>query len=272
MATATLTRKARQLLAEARTRAGTAAPLLARLKADPANLMALAGMAPDPWQAALLRSSAERVLLLCSRQAGKSQTAAALALRAALLEAPALVLLFSPTLRQSGELFRDKVLRLFNALGRPVSITQESALQMALANGSRIISLPGDEGTVRGYSGVALLVLDEASRVPDALYNAVRPMLAVSRGRLICLSTPAGKRGFFYEEWTGTGSWERVRIPAEQCPRIDPGFLAEEERTLGPRWFRQEYGCSFEDVVGALFSEADIAAAAEEAPPAMFRS
>jgi hypothetical protein len=160
------------------------------------------------------------MLLLYSRQAGKSQTAAALALRAALLEPPALVLLLSPSQRQSGELFRSKVLRLWRALGSPAKARQPTQLQLELANGSRLISLPGDEETIRGYSGVSLLVVDEASRVPDALYCSVRPMLAVSRGRLIALSTPFGKRGWFFEEWTGAAAWRRVEIRASQCPRI----------------------------------------------------
>src|SRR5262245_23342455 len=199
-------------------------------------------MEPDPWQTSLLRCGSPRLrlLMLASRQVGKSQTAAALALRMALLEPPALVLLLSPTLRQSGELFRDKVLRLYNALGRPVPTLQESALSMGLANGSRIVSLPGDEKNIRGYSGVSLLIVDEAARVDDALYYAVRPMLAVSKGRMVCLSTPFGKRGWFFEAWTGPDSWDRYRIVADECPRITPHFLAEERRALGPRWFAQE--------------------------------
>jgi hypothetical protein len=204
------------------------------------------------------------MLLLCSRQSGKSQTAAALALREALLHPRALVLLLSPTLRQSGELFRDKVKRLYNAMGRPVATRQESTLSMELANGSRVISLPGDEQTIRGYSGVGLLVVDEASRVSDALYYAVRPMLAVSQGRLICLSTPFGKRGWFFDEWHGEGDWHRVKITAEQCPRIPASFLAEEERAIGPRWFRQEYCCSFEDVIDQVFAYEDIRAACDD--------
>jgi hypothetical protein len=199
--------------------------------------------------------------MLCSRQAGKSQVAAALAVRTALFQAPALVLLLSPSLRQSGELFRDKFLPLWNRLGRPVPVVQESALQITLANGSRVISLPGDEETIRGYSGVRLLVVDEAARVPDALYRSVRPMLAVSRGRLVCLSTPFGKRGFFHDAWHGAESWERVRIEAKDCPRISPQFLAEERVALGDRWFRQEYECSFEDIIDAVFSHEDISAA-----------
>lgn len=229
--------------------------------ADPARIMTAAGMSPDPWQAKLLRSSPRRALLLCSRQAGKSQTAAALALRAALLEPPALVLLLSPTLRQSGELFRDKVKRLYEALGRPVKATQESALTMHLANGSRVISLPGDEGTIRGYSGVSLLVIDEAARVPDTLYLAVRPMLAVSGGALVAMSTPAGKRGWFYEAWESDEPWERVRVRAEDCPRISPEFLAEERRAYGERAYAQEFGCSFVDTVDAVFDQESIDAA-----------
>src|SRR5208282_1075770 len=99
-----------------------------------------------------------------------------------------------------------------------------------LANGSRIVSLPGDEKNIRGFSGVALLVIDEAARVLDSLYCSVRPMLAVSRGRMVALSTPYGKRGWFHDEWHGAGEWQRVRITAPECPRITAEFLAEEKR------------------------------------------
>lgn len=213
--------------------------------------MVEAGITPDPWQANVLNSNASRLMLLCSRQAGKSLTAAALAVLTAVVEAPALILLLSPTQRQSGELFRDKVRRIYNGLGKPVATTQESQLQMELANGSRIVSLPGDEETIRGYSGVKLIVIDEASRVPDSLYYAVRPMLAVSGGRLVAMSTPFGKRGWFYTEWHNDSPWERVRITAEQCPRIPREFLEEERRTLGEDWYAQEYGCEFRDGGGS---------------------
>lgn len=215
-------------------------------RADPALILSAAGKAADPWQAELLRGDRRQALLCCSRQSGKSTTAAALALKTALLSPGSLVLLLSPTLRQSGELFRDKVRRLYQDLGRPVPTTgQDSALGMELANGSRIISLPGDEGTIRGYSGVALLVIDEAARVSDDLYRAVRPMLAVSGGRLVALSTPFGRSGWFAHEWHGEGPWERVRITARECPRIPAEFLEEERRAMGQDWFDQEYDCQF---------------------------
>src|SRR5262249_39600343 len=138
------------------------------------------------------------------------------------------------------------------------------------ANGSRVVSLPGDEATIRGYSGVKLLVVDEAARVPDDLYRAVRPMLAVSGGRLICLSTPWGKRGFYFEAWHGANPRHRVRVEASQCPRISAEFLEEERQALGERWFRQEYGCSFEDVIDSVFSHDDIMAMADDDVPPLF--
>jgi hypothetical protein len=169
-----------------------------------------------------------------------------------------LTLLLSPTLRQSGELFRDKVMRLYEANGRPLKAKQETALQLTLENGSRIVSLPGEESTIRGYSNVALLVVDEAARVSDALYCAVRPMLAVSRGRLIALSTPFGKRGWFYDEWCGDEPWHRVCVNADECPRIPRDFLERERRSLGERYFSQEFFCEFKDMIGAAFSGQDI--------------
>jgi hypothetical protein len=220
--------------------------------------MSEAGMTPDGWQQKLLRSTSDRVLILACRQGGKSQTAAALALREALLYPPALVLLLSPTLRQSSEMFKDKVRRLYNALGRPVATAQESALSLELTNGSRIISLPGIEETIRGYSGVRLLVIDEAARVPDDLYKSVRPMIATSRGKIVALSTPWGKRGFFYGEWESRHPWQRVSVSALSCPRISREFLEEERQALGDRFFAQEYLNSWEDAIDAVFSAADI--------------
>jgi hypothetical protein len=183
--------------------------------------------------------------------------AGVLAVHAALYEPGSLVLLLSPTLRQSQELFK-KCLSLYRAADKPIPPESETALTLSLENGSRIVSLPGKEGTVRGYSGVRLLAIDEAARVPDDLYASVRPMLAVSGGRLVALSTPFGTRGWWYEAWRSEEPWERYRITAEACPRISPEFLAEERRNVGEWWFEQEYFCEFLDAQSQAFRHEDI--------------
>jgi len=227
---------------------------------DPVQLARRVGVTPDPWQADVLRSAAPRMLLNASRQSGKSTTVALLNVYTALYQPNSLCLMLSPSLRQSGELFK-KAVGIYRDLGRPVPAEVETALTLTLENGSRIISLPGQEGTVRGYSGVRLLSIDEASRVPDALYMAVRPMLAVSGGRLVAMSTPFGTRGWWYEAWESAEPWERYEVPADRCPRISPTFLEEERRSMGVWWFDQEYGCKFLDAQDSVFRRADIDAA-----------
>jgi hypothetical protein len=211
------------------------------------------GLEPDAWQEQLLRSASERVLLNCSRQSGKSTMTAVITLHRALYHPGSLILCLAPALRQSQELF-GKVLGFYRNLGRPVTPHAERKLSLELENGSRIVTLPGTEKTIRGFSGTSLLVLDEAARVEDALYHAVRPMLAVSGGALMMLTTPYGKRGVFYEEWTGGRGWERYEVPASECPRITPEFLEEERATLPPFIYRQEYECSFEETEDQVFS------------------
>ncbi len=226
------------------------------LALDPALIMEAMGHEPDPWQLRLLRSQARRMLLNCSRQTGKSTAVGVLAAHTALFQERALVLLLSPALRQSQELFK-KVLDAYHAVDAVVPADAENRLTLELANGSRIVSLPGKEGTIRGYSGVDLLIIDEAARVPDELYKAIRPMLAVSAGRLIAPSTPSGKRGWWHGAWMSDQPWERYRVPVDECPRITPEFLQEERAALCA-WYDQEYMCEFLEIEGAMFRYEDI--------------
>jgi hypothetical protein len=230
---------------------------------DPVALARRTGLTPDPWQATFLRSTEARILLNCSRQSGKSTVTAQLGVHTALYEPGSLALLLSPSLRQSQELFR-KALDTYRGLDNPVPVEAESAPRLELENGSRIVSLPGKEQTVRGFSGVRLLAVDEAARVPDDLYFAIRPMLAVSGGRLVALSTPFGTRGWWYEAWRSEEPWRRFEVPADECPRISAEFLDEERRTMGDWWFRQEYGCAFLDAETQPFTGEDIERAFDE--------
>ena len=225
---------------------------------DPSLILVAQAMTPDPWQRDLLLCRESYLLLNCARQTGKSTTVAALALHRLLTVANSLVLVVAPAERQSHELFR-KVLDAYQALGQPVKAIKSNQSELELANGSRLVALPGREETIRSFSGVDLLILDEASRVPDDLYRSVRPMLAVSQGRLLALSTPFGQRGWFYDEWVGSGPWQRIHVPWRQCPRIAADFIAEETRALGQGWVDQEYNGLFTALEGLVYPEFDLA-------------
>jgi hypothetical protein len=217
------------------------------------------GVPPDPWQTTVLTSNDPRIILNVSRQIGKSSVVAIKSLHIALAEPHALILLLSRSLRQSAELGR-KVFESYRTAGRgAIPPEAETKLALELSNGSRILCLPGgDEAAIRGFSGVRCLVLDEASRIPDSLYVAVRPMIAVSGGSMMLLSTPFGKRGFFYRVWSSSQRWLKIMVKGSECPRLTPEFLAEELIELGERWYLQEYGCAFVEAIGQVFSDAAI--------------
>jgi hypothetical protein len=219
------------------------------------------GLVPDAWQARVLRSSARRLLLLCSRQAGKSTIASIAALHRAVFFPGSLVLVVSPSLRQSSELGRKITDGLDRLLAAPER-EEDSRLTLKLTNGSRICCLPASETTIRGFSAASLIIEDESAFVEDSVYVAIRPMLAVSQGRLMLLSTAHGKRGHFFVEWSSDAdAWERVKVTANECPRISPDFLVDERRALGETRYMQEYFCSFADRDGAVFAHDAVMAA-----------
>jgi len=192
----------------------------------------------DPWQAQFLQSSGD-VIVLCSRQSGKTQMSSALALHQAVYVPGSLILVLSVGQRQSMELSR-KVSDLIT-IAR-IGVKEESETRIELTNRSRIINLPASEATIRGYSAVSMLILDEAARIPDSLYHAVTPMVSTSRGRIIMISTAFLKQGFFHSIWTNPDShFTKISVTADQVPRISKEFLDGERKTMPEAIYQAEY-------------------------------
>lgn len=209
------------------------------------------GIAPYPWQAEVLRSREKRFILNCTRQGGKSLVAAILALHIALVRPDSLVLIISPSGRQSAELF-DRIYKLFSRIPDRPRLAVDNVLSMELTNRSRIIALPDSEDKIRGYSDVDLIIEDESARVPDETHDAVQPMLIVSDGRYLELSTPKGKKGHFYRHWADRDSgYRKVMVTIDECPHISPEKRVEMLRELGSRMYHQECLCEFLEVAGA---------------------
>ncbi|WP_321475959.1 terminase large subunit domain-containing protein [uncultured Paludibaculum sp.] len=200
---------------------------------------------PDPAQTAVLDTPARRVLLCCTRQWGKSTVTALMALYHAFNAPETLTLCVSPFLRQS-RTFLQKAARFLRRAGVPYARDPRDPLSLLLPNGSALIGLPAREANIRGFDNVSFLILDEAAKIPDEVYAAIRPTRAISDGRLWILSTPAGQSGFFFREWHDPAAdWARFTVKATACPRISPDFLATERRALGEHDFAQEYLCEF---------------------------
>jgi hypothetical protein len=240
---------------------------------DPTALLKLVGITPYPWQERLLASSSAQMQLLCARQSGKSLTMGAIAANALLVEVPCFAIVMAQNEEKSKEFLYKKVRPLLIVAGSRFAPGGDLKTSLTLANGSRILAVAESEKGVRGYSDVNLLVLDEASRIPDETCMTCRPMLAASRGRLVTGSTPFGKRGWFFEEWQkGGADWHRECVTAYECPHYSHAFLAREKEAMGERWFNQEYLVNFVDAIGSVFSEEDIRAACRpDVPMIQFR-
>ena len=209
------------------------------------------GVTADPWQARVMRSTSKRILLNCCRQAGKSTTFALRALHRAVYTPKALVLIVAPSWRQSAEVLR-KVQDFLGALPVPAHLDTDSKTEVQLKNGSRIVSLPAGESTIRGFSAVTELIIDESGDVPDELYTAVLPMLIISRGTLLAGGTPKGRRGFFFDAWDKGGpGWDRIEAPWTECPRMPADEIAVQRAGL-KEMFAQEFECQFVSLAGGM--------------------
>jgi phage terminase large subunit len=212
---------------------------------DPVSIAEEADYTLDAWQADLLRSDAKRVLMLCARQTGKSLMCALMAITTAIMTPGALILLVSPSLRQSSELFRT-LMGIYRRLSNVPTVVNESVLRLELSNGSRVVALPGEGDRLRSYSGVDLIVVDEAARCGEDLIQSLRPMMATNpEARFVAVSTPKGLNNWWFQVWHGSENWHRVRVAATDCLRISAEFLEEEKRELGEVRFSEEYELAF---------------------------
>ena len=127
----------------------------------------------DPWQRDFLASDRKRILVNCYRQSGKSTFAAIKAVHKAVYKPHALVLVLSPSMRQSAEVL-EKCTTVYHGIGKPVVAEAENMHSLVLENRSRIIGLPGSAATVRGFSGVDLIIVDESAYTKDEVRLSAR--------------------------------------------------------------------------------------------------
>jgi hypothetical protein len=211
----------------------------------------------DPWQMELIDTPAgKRVIALTHRQAGKTTGAAIGAAHTMLWRKPASTsLVLAPTLRQSSELIR-------NLRGHLLAVNEklvvDNTFSLEIGNGARALALPGaDDASIRGLSIDGDLVVDEAARVSDMLYEAAQPMLIrhSATARLILLSTAWARQGFFYRIWAEGSPYDWLKIEArvDQCRHISMSDLERERRSMSPGAFAREYENEFDSIESRFF-------------------
>jgi Terminase large subunit, T4likevirus-type, N-terminal len=204
---------------------------------DPVFLFERVIGAPDPWQSELLHAEDEFILVLASRQVGKSTTIACIVW--SLLAKGKFIVLCAPSQRQAAELYK-KVMG-FRNRSHIMSI-RSTQTELELSNGGRLVCAPSSSDTIRGYSAVDLICLDEAAFADDETITALMPMRA-ENGKIFMSTTPNGARGFFYEVWK-EGKVRRINARSVEIPRL-ARKVAFDKAHLPSVKFEVEHLCSF---------------------------
>jgi hypothetical protein len=213
----------------------------------------------DKWQEEVLAYNGN-ITLRSGRQVGKSEVISHKATKFAIEHPGTTTLIIAASQRQSSLLF-EKVRANFDLLesqGKKLYAENPTLTRILLNNGSRIYSLPaGRTGYfIRGFT-IDLLIADEAAYIPETVWLAVTPMLAVSQklrkfGWTILLSTPFGKGGYYYNSFTDP-DFKAFHISSENCSRIPKDFLRKEKARMTKAEYRQEYLGEFTDEWNQFF-------------------
>ena len=214
----------------------------------------------DKWQQEVLDYDGD-ITIRAGRQVGKSEVISSKACKFSLTHAGTTTLIIAASQRQSSLLF-EKVRANFDLMetkGEKVYAEKPTLTKILLKNGSRVYSLPaGRTGYfIRGFT-IDLLIADEAAYIPEEVWKAVIPMIAVSKqlrgmGHIILLSTPFGKGGYYYNSFTDT-DFKNFHVSSEKCPRIPAEFLRKERQRLSKQDYAQEYLGEFTEAWNQFFA------------------
>ena len=224
------------------------------------------GIEPFDYQKEFLDNPSNRKLFVAGRRVGKSRSASWKALWYAITHAEAEVLLTAKTQRQSMELFRQikSEIRQSEAENDEWGIQRETRTEVNFSNGSRIVCLPlGRDGSnIRGY-GADLLIVDEAAYVPEEIFQEVlMPFLAVGENKFVMISTPRGKRGFFWKRYDESQRDENryfvQQVPTMSNPKVPDQWIDQQRKNLTPMQFKREIKGEFDENADAYFTEQEV--------------
>jgi hypothetical protein len=210
----------------------------------------------DPWQQKYINTEGN-CFLCCGRQSGKTTAMSIKFGERAAKNPNRKILMVAYTEKQAYNLFFKTLMYLETRYPEKICRGRDKPTQheIMLKNGSQIMcyaaGLKG-EG-IRTFT-VTDLVIDEAAPMAREVFVATMPMLSVTEGTLDISSTPRGKAGFFYE-CSKRDDFTKFFISAEDCPRHDKEFLAQQREVMTKLEYAQEYLAQFLDELRQFFPD-----------------
>lgn len=208
------------------------------------------------WQNQILETKGN-ICVRAGRQVGKSTVISRKAGEFAVKNRNKCIMVISATERQAYLLF-EKILSYVHLKYRAMICSgkkKPTKHKIELKNGSIIHCLPvGETGYgIRGYT-INLLIADEAAFIPEEVFRSLTPSLAATGGKIILLSTPHGREGYFARCFSDS-TYSKWHISSEQVEHMDKEFLAHEKQTMTKMQYMQEYQGEFVDQLLQFFSD-----------------
>ncbi len=235
--------------------------LVTILKSPSLFMWKMLGIKPLSYQVQILEDDSRNILIVGGRQIGKSLTLAAKATWRAFVKPNEDILILARNLRQAKIIF-DHIYRYVSSNSFIAQHTTKKTIsEVRFDNGSVIRCLPSGragEG-IRGFSAT-MVIFDEAAFIPEEVFVALNPSLAVRGAQVVYSSTPYGKRGFFYQAYEDQKSriasnrtFSIYEIPSRMNPYMKVEVLEMEKRLKTAAQYAQEYEAQFVDEAGMFF-------------------
>ena len=214
--------------------------LVGRYQRDPVSFVReVLGTEPDPWQhtaLTALQKGHRRLSIRSGHGVGKSTFLAFVLLWFMLTRFPLKAVVTAPSAPQLYDALWAELRGWASRLpARWLELLEITADRMALkaspdmafisARTSRAESPESLQGV---HSDHVLLVIDEASGVPEAVFDAAGGSMSTPGAITICCGNPTRSTGFFWRTHTlERDRWYTMRVSSLSSARVDPNFATE---------------------------------------------
>lgn len=175
----------------------------------------------------------KKILVCCSRRAGKSYFCAGAIVKSALKNPGSRIIYINLTFKNAVKQIWDNVIKASEAVGLQIDKSSKNDGEIEWVNGSSLRikgnSNNAEADTLRGESKVSLVIIDEAfhqKNMEYAINEVIMPFLADlgDKATILCTGTPPRIPHTYMEKlWCNDKTWRHYHWTAENNPHI-PNF------------------------------------------------
>lgn len=204
------------------------------------------GAEPDAWQAAVMMDVARgerRISVRAGHGVGKSTFVAWLAIWHMVAKYPQKTVMTAPTAGQLFDALFAEIKLWINRLPAPIralfdmtseKVTLKSAPEASFIS-ARTSSADRPEALAGIHSDHVLILVDEASAVPEAVYESAAGSMSGHAACTILIGNPTRNSGLFFKTHHAlVNEWRTYHVSCLDSPRVARDFVKQIADTYGP--------------------------------------